>query len=100
MKTVGKVGEVLEKSLNFTHTFLYEPCVYKGLRFNNVNILFLFAAAEIQAELEKEESRSVENVATIKHRERNYMGMLEYKKENESGLIKTLITGEIFFFII
>ena len=74
--------------------------VFKGLRFSNVKFLFLLAAAEIQAELEKEESRSVENVATIKHRERNYMGMLEYKKENENGLIKTLITGKIFFFII
>ena len=38
-------------------------------------------------------------MATIKHRERNYMGMLEYKKENENGLIKTLITGKIFFYI-
>ncbi|XP_060573083.1 unconventional myosin-Va-like isoform X4 [Ruditapes philippinarum] len=48
-------------------------------------------AAEIQAELEKEETKSVENVAQIKHRERNYMGMLEYKKEDEGPLIKVLI---------
>ena len=27
------------------------------------------------------------------------MGMLEYRKENESGLIKTLITGKILIFI-
>ena len=58
------------------------------------DFFFNFPAAEIQAELEKEEAKSVENVATIKHRERNYMGMLEYKKENESTLIKTLISGE------
>ena len=25
LKTVGEAGEVLEKSLNFTHTCLYEP---------------------------------------------------------------------------
>ena len=59
-------------------------------------IYFLcITAAEIQAELEKEEAKSVENVATIKHRERNYMGMLEYKKENEGPLIKTIITGKV-----
>ncbi|KAK3604422.1 hypothetical protein CHS0354_008749 [Potamilus streckersoni] len=49
-------------------------------------------AAEIQAELEMEEAKSVENVAQIIHRERNYLGMLEYKKEDEAGLIKNLIT--------
>ncbi|KAJ8311363.1 hypothetical protein KUTeg_010718 [Tegillarca granosa] len=49
-------------------------------------------AAEIAAELEKDETQtSVSNVATVKHRERNYMGMLEYKKEDESVLIKNLI---------
>ena len=26
LKTVGEAGEVLDKSLNFTHTCLYEPC--------------------------------------------------------------------------
>jgi hypothetical protein len=53
-----------------------------------------FVVAEIQAELEREETKSVENVAQIKHRERNYMGMLEYKKEDETTLIKMLIMGE------
>jgi hypothetical protein len=53
----------------------------------------MITAAEIQAELEKEETKSVENVAQIKHRERNYMGMLEYKKEDEGPLIKVLILG-------
>ncbi|XP_052263994.1 unconventional myosin-Va-like isoform X4 [Dreissena polymorpha] len=48
-------------------------------------------AAEIQAELEKEETKSVENVAHIRHRERNYMGMLEYKKEEETPVVKALI---------
>ncbi|WAR28974.1 MYO5A-like protein [Mya arenaria] len=48
-------------------------------------------AAEIQAELEREETKSVENVAQVKHRERNYMGMLEYKKEDETALLKALI---------
>ncbi|WAR29019.1 MYO5A-like protein [Mya arenaria] len=48
-------------------------------------------AAEIQAELEREETKSVENVAQVKHRERNYMGMLEYKKEDETALLKAII---------
>ena len=26
--TDGEAGEVLEKSLNFAHTCLYEPCIY------------------------------------------------------------------------
>ncbi|XP_033725756.1 uncharacterized protein LOC117315603 isoform X3 [Pecten maximus] len=48
-------------------------------------------AAEIAAELEQDESKtSVDNVASIKHRERMYMGMLEYKKEDENVLIKNL----------
>ena len=58
--------------------------------------MLLFATvAEIQAELEREETRSVENVAQIKHRERNYMGMLEYRKDDEGQVIKALITGKI-----
>ncbi|WAR29027.1 MYO5A-like protein, partial [Mya arenaria] len=48
-------------------------------------------AAEIQAELEREETKSVENVAQVKHRERNYMGMLEFKKDDETALLKALI---------
>ncbi|XP_021345690.1 unconventional myosin-Va-like isoform X3 [Mizuhopecten yessoensis] len=49
-------------------------------------------AAEIAAELEQDDAKaSVDNVATIKHRERMYMGMLEYKKEDENVLIKNLI---------
>ena len=53
-----------------------------------------FTAAETQAELEKEETKSVENVAHIRHRERNYMGMLEYKKEEETPVVKALILGK------
>ena len=30
LKTVGEAGEVLEKSLNFTHTCLYEPWLMKS----------------------------------------------------------------------
>lgn len=59
----------------------------------------VISAAEIQAELEQEETKSVENVAQIKHRERNYMGMLEYKKDDEGAVIKCLILGKQFFVI-
>ncbi|KAK3095804.1 hypothetical protein FSP39_019412 [Pinctada imbricata] len=47
-------------------------------------------AAEIAAELEKDD-RQVDNVASVKHKDRSYMGMLEYKKEDETVLIKNLI---------
>jgi len=46
-------------------------------------------------ELEREETKSVENVAQIKHRERNYMGMLEYRKEDEGAVMKALILGRL-----
>ena len=58
-------------------------------------MLLSATVAEIQAELEREETRSVENVAQIKHRERNYMGMLEYRKYDEGQVIKALITCKI-----
>ncbi|XP_059173032.1 unconventional myosin-Va-like [Physella acuta] len=49
-------------------------------------------AAEIAAELENEENTtSTDTMATVIHRERSYMGMLEYKKEDESALIKNLV---------
>ncbi|VDI51603.1 Hypothetical predicted protein [Mytilus galloprovincialis] len=49
-------------------------------------------AAEIAAEMDKDDTKSSEdNVAHVKHRERNYMGMLEYRKEDEQALIKNLI---------
>ncbi|XP_041356072.1 unconventional myosin-Vb-like [Gigantopelta aegis] len=49
-------------------------------------------AAEIQAEIEQEEQRNEnDQLATVKHRERNYMGMLEYRKEDEGALIKNLV---------
>ncbi|GFO41079.1 unconventional myosin-va [Plakobranchus ocellatus] len=50
-------------------------------------------AAEIAAELEGEESAAAagDSIATVIHRERSYMGMLEYKKEDEGALIKNLI---------
>ncbi|CAL1542577.1 unnamed protein product [Lymnaea stagnalis] len=48
-------------------------------------------AAEIAAELESEETSSGNDaLATVLHRERQYMGMLEYKKEDEGALIKNL----------
>ncbi|KAK3767729.1 hypothetical protein RRG08_052875 [Elysia crispata] len=50
-------------------------------------------AAEIAAELEGEENAAASGdaIATVIHRERSYMGMLEYKKEDEGALIKNLI---------
>ena len=55
--------------------------------------MFLLAA-EIAAEMDKDDTQTnVENVASIKHRERNYMGMLEYRKEDEAALVKNLING-------
>ncbi|KAK6184797.1 hypothetical protein SNE40_007184 [Patella caerulea] len=49
-------------------------------------------AAEIQAELERAESiDSNGSLATVKQKERAFMGMLELKKEDEGTLIKNLI---------
>ena len=53
-------------------------------------------ASEIAAELERElasESNEGSNVPVIKHQEREYMGMLEYKKEEEPLVIRHLILG-------
>ncbi|XP_056002833.1 unconventional myosin-Va-like isoform X5 [Ostrea edulis] len=49
--------------------------------------------AEIEAELEREDKqkKSDDSVATVKHLDRTYMGMLEYQKEDEAQLIKCLI---------
>ncbi|XP_052692333.1 unconventional myosin-Va-like isoform X3 [Crassostrea angulata] len=49
--------------------------------------------AEIEAELERDDKqkKSDDGVATVKHLDRTYMGMLEYKKEDEAQLIKCLI---------
>ncbi|XP_022303516.2 unconventional myosin-Va-like isoform X3 [Crassostrea virginica] len=49
--------------------------------------------AEIEAELERDDKQksSDNGVATVKHLDRTYMGMLEYKKEDEPQLIKCLI---------
>ena len=38
MKTVGKSWEVLEKSMNFTQTCLYEPCVFKDCWFEPLTL--------------------------------------------------------------
>ncbi|WAR29031.1 MYO5A-like protein, partial [Mya arenaria] len=54
-----------------------------------VNGLTIVAA--VQADLEKEDTWSLENVAQVEHRERNYMGMLKYKKEDEPELLRRLI---------
>ncbi|XP_067654116.1 unconventional myosin-Va-like isoform X2 [Haliotis asinina] len=49
-------------------------------------------AAEIQAELEQEERSSANGaLATVKHRQRIFLGMLEYKREDEGALLKNLI---------
>ncbi|XP_050398741.1 unconventional myosin-Va isoform X2 [Patella vulgata] len=49
-------------------------------------------AAEIQAELERAESiDSNGSLATVKQKERAFMGMLELKKEDEGTLVKNLI---------
>lgn len=53
-----------------------------------------FAAAEIEAELEKDEQQGGMGVVpSVKHRDREYMGMLEYQKDDEPALIRHLITG-------
>ena len=44
VKTVGEAGEVLEKSLNFTHTCLYEPCL--GLLYQHYSCRILLSIAE------------------------------------------------------
>ena len=38
LKTVGEAREVLEKSLNFTHTYLYEP----SLLWANIHTLYIY----------------------------------------------------------
>jgi hypothetical protein len=52
--------------------------------------------AEIEAELEKDDKqkKTDDSIATVKHLDRTYMGMLEYKKEDEAQLIKCLIMGK------
>lgn len=56
----------------------------------------MVTVAEIEAELERDDKqkKSDDGVATVKHLDRTYMGMLEYKKEDEAQLIKCLILGE------
>ena len=34
MKTVGEAGKAVEKSINFIHTCLYEPCFQNGLEYS------------------------------------------------------------------
>ena len=55
------------------------------------------AAAEIAAELEQDDrsEKGGEVGATVKHRERTYMGMLEYRREDEAALTKNLILGTL-----
>ncbi|CAE1285833.1 MYO5 [Acanthosepion pharaonis] len=48
-------------------------------------------AAEIAAELDRDEQESSGVMAAVKHQEREYLGMLEYNKVDESALIKNLI---------
>ncbi|CAE1285831.1 MYO5 [Acanthosepion pharaonis] len=49
------------------------------------------SAAEIAAELDRDEQESSGVMAAVKHQEREYLGMLEYNKVDESALIKNLI---------
>ena len=56
----------------------------------------LSAAAEIAAELDRECQGGEGHVsmgAVIKHRKRNYVGMFDYRKEDEGLLLKNLILG-------
>ena len=57
----------------------------------------MVTVAEIEAELERDDKQksSDNGVATVKHLDRTYMGMLEYKKEDEPQLIKCLIMGQL-----
>lgn len=59
----------------------------------------LLSAAEIAAELEQDEKDKggATMGATVKLRERTYMGMFEYRREDEGALIKNLILGTQFF---
>nr|AAF12809.2 myosin heavy chain V [Doryteuthis pealeii] len=49
------------------------------------------SAAEIAAELDRDEQESSGVMAAVKHQEREYLGMLEYNKVDESALIKNLV---------
>lgn len=56
--------------------------------------VFFPLAAEIAAELDRDEQESSGVMAAVKHQEREYLGMLEYNKVDESALIKNLIHGK------
>ncbi|XP_036365572.1 unconventional myosin-Va isoform X4 [Octopus sinensis] len=49
------------------------------------------SAAEIAAELDRDEQEESGVMAAVKHQEREYLGMLEYNKTDETALIKNLV---------
>ena len=52
-------------------------------------------ASDVQAELEREMAAD-EHMPTVKHhKEREYVGMYEYRKDDEPLLIRNLIIGNI-----
>lgn len=62
--------------------------------------LALFPAAEIAAELDRDEQEESGVMAAVKHQEREYLGMLEYNKTDETALIKNLVFGKKWFNVI
>ncbi|GAB1607580.1 unconventional myosin-Va-like isoform X4 [Argonauta hians] len=48
-------------------------------------------AAEIAAELDRDEQGDSGVMAAVKHQDREYLGMLEYQKTDETALIKNLV---------
>lgn len=76
--------------------FIKEISLQKKKRISDCPSVTMVTVAEIEAELERDDKqkKSDDGVATVKHLDRTYMGMLEYKKEEEAQLIKCLIMGE------
>lgn len=58
-------------------------------------IVFLFLGGETGIELEMKEKPN--DMPLIKHKEVEYLGMFEYKKEDEPIIIKNLIYGKYRF---
>ena len=71
--------------------------IYKGLInawFHEDSLTHSLAASDVAAELERELAADDKMPVVKKHREREYSGMFEYKKEEEPLLIRNLIIGE------
>ena len=55
----------------------------------------VFAASDVQAELEREMAAD-EGMPTVKHyTQREYAGMFEYRKDDEPLLVRNLIIGTL-----